>query len=87
MTVIIFIIILAILVLVHEFGHFIVAKKSGIRVDEFGIGFPPRIFSFKPKNSETTYSINAIPFGELVKILVRPQTKIQLRDRKVIKVL
>ena len=65
MTVIIFIIILAILVLVHEFGHFIVAKKSGIRVDEFGIGFPPRIFSFKPKNSETTYSINAIPFEAL----------------------
>lgn len=68
MTVIIFIIILAVLVLVHEFGHFIVAKKSGIRVDEFGIGFPPKVFSFKPKKSETTYSINAIPFGGFVKI-------------------
>lgn len=68
MTVIIFIIILAVLILVHEFGHFIVAKKSGIRVDEFGIGFPPKIFGFKPKKSETTYSINAIPFGGFVKI-------------------
>lgn len=68
MTVIIFIIILAVLILVHEFGHFIVAKKLGIRVDEFGIGFPPRVFGFKPKNGETTYSINAIPFGGFVKI-------------------
>jgi regulator of sigma E protease len=68
MSVIIFLIILAILVLVHEFGHFIVAKKSGIRVDEFGLGFPPRIFGWKPKNSETTYSLNIIPFGGFVKI-------------------
>ena len=68
MSVIIFLIILAILVLVHEFGHFIVAKKSGIRVDEFGLGFPPRLWGFKPKNSETTYSINWIPFGGFVKI-------------------
>ena len=68
MTVIIFIIILAVLILVHEFGHFIVAKKSGIKVDEFGVGFPPRVFGFKPKDSETTYSINAIPFGGFVKI-------------------
>src|SRR5258705_13936953 len=42
-TIIIFIIILGILVFVHEFGHFIVAKKSGMQVDEFGFGFPPRI--------------------------------------------
>lgn len=68
MTIIIFIIILAILILVHEFGHFISAKRAGIRVDEFGIGFPPKIFSWKPKNSETTYSINLIPFGGFVKI-------------------
>lgn len=68
MTIILFVIILAVLVFVHEFGHFITAKKSGIRVDEFGIGFPPKIFSWKPKKSETTYSINAIPFGGFVKI-------------------
>lgn len=66
MSVVIFLIILAILVLVHEFGHFIVAKKSGIRVDEFGLGFPPRIFS--KKYGETTYSLNVIPFGGFVKI-------------------
>ncbi|MEO8637781.1 MAG: RIP metalloprotease RseP [Candidatus Taylorbacteria bacterium] len=66
MSVIIFIIILAILVLVHEFGHFIVAKKSGIRVDEFGLGFPPRIWG--KKYDGTIYSINWIPFGGFVKI-------------------
>lgn len=64
--IIIFLIILASLVLVHEFGHFIVAKKSGIRVDEFGLGFPPRIWA--KKYGETTYSLNWIPFGGFVKI-------------------
>ncbi len=66
MSVIIFIISLAILILVHEFGHFIVAKKSGIRVDEFGLGFPPKIFG--KKYGETEYTLNAIPFGGFVKI-------------------
>lgn len=66
MNILIFLIILAVLVLVHELGHFIVAKKSGIRVDEFGIGFPPRIFG--KKFGETVYSINSVPFGGFVKI-------------------
>ena len=47
MTVIIFLIILAILIVTHEFGHFIVAKKAGIRVDEFGLGFPPNLSVIK----------------------------------------
>ncbi|MFA5838851.1 MAG: RIP metalloprotease RseP [Candidatus Paceibacterota bacterium] len=68
MTIIIFIIILAVLILVHEFGHFIVAKIAGVRVDEFAIGFPPKVFSFKPKKSDTRYSLNLIPFGGFVKI-------------------
>ncbi len=66
MSIIIFIVILLVLVLVHEFGHFIVAKKSGIRVDEFAFGFPPKIFSIK--KGETKYSFNAVPFGGYVKI-------------------
>ncbi|MSR71155.1 MAG: hypothetical protein EXS50_00570 [Candidatus Taylorbacteria bacterium] len=65
-TVIIFLIVLATLVLVHEFGHFIVAKKFGIRVDEFGLGLPPRMFG--KKYGETLYSLNWIPFGGFVKI-------------------
>lgn len=66
MSIILFVAVLAILILAHELGHFIVAKKSGIRVDEFGIGFPPRLF--KIKKGETIYSVNLIPFGGFVKI-------------------
>ncbi len=66
MTIFIFIVILAVLILVHELGHFLVAKKSGIRVDEFGLGFPPRLWQIK--KGETVYSLNAIPFGGFVKI-------------------
>ncbi len=66
MTIIIFLVILAVLVFVHELGHFIAAKLFGIRVDEFAIGFPPKIWSFK--KGETKYALNAIPFGGYVKI-------------------
>lgn len=66
MSILIFFIILLTLVLVHEFGHFIVAKKSGIRVDEFGFGFPPKLFGVK--KGETEYTFNALPFGGFVKI-------------------
>lgn len=54
------------LMVIHEFGHFIVAKKFGVRVDEFGIGYPPRIFG--KKIGETIYSINLLPLGAFVKI-------------------
>src|SRR3989304_4153281 len=66
MTLIIFLIILSVLVLVHEFGHFIVAKKLGVFVEEFGLGIPPRIFG--KKIGETTYSLNWLPFGGFVKL-------------------
>src|SRR3989338_10680166 len=66
MTIVIFLLILAILILSHEFGHFIVAKKSWIRVDEFGLGFPPKLFGWR--SGETEYSINILPLGGFVKI-------------------
>lgn len=66
MTVIIFLIILAVLVFFHELGHFAVAKWSGVRVDEFGLGFPPKVFGFK--YGGTLYSLNLIPFGGFVRI-------------------
>ncbi len=66
MSILVFIVILAILILAHEFGHFIVAKKSDVRVDEFGLGFPPKLYG--KKFGETEYTINAIPFGGFVKI-------------------
>ena len=66
MAIIVFIIILSVLVLIHEFGHFVMAKRAGIGVEEFGFGLPPRIWG--KKIGETIYSINALPFGGFVKI-------------------
>lgn len=66
MTIIIFFLILSLLVFVHELGHFLVAKKNGVKVEEFGFGLPPRIFGFK--KGETTYSINLLPIGGFVKL-------------------
>ena len=65
-TIIIFILILGLLIFVHELGHFIMAKRAGIRVEEFGFGFPPRILG--KKIGETTYSLNLLPIGGFVKI-------------------
>jgi regulator of sigma E protease len=66
MTIILFLVVLAVLIFVHELGHFLVAKKSGIRVDEFAVGFPPKIFGWV--KGETKYVLNLIPFGGYVKI-------------------
>jgi len=66
-TALIFIGILSLLVLVHEFGHFFVAKRAGMKVEEFGLGLPPRAWGVKI--GETLYSINWLPFGGFVKIL------------------
>ncbi len=66
MSIIIFIVILGILIFSHELGHFLAAKKVGARVDEFGLGFPPRVWGVK--RGETIYSINWLPFGGFVKI-------------------
>lgn len=66
-TILTFILILGLLVFVHELGHFIMAKRAGMKVEEFGFGFPPRMFGVK--RGETTYSINWIPLGGFVKIL------------------
>ena len=67
MTVIItFLVVLSALVFVHEFGHFVVARAAGMKVEEFGFGFPPRLFCVVRHG--TTYSINWIPLGGFVKI-------------------
>ena len=54
------------LLVIHELGHFLIAKRFGVKVEEFGIGYPPRLFG--KKFGETLYSINLLPFGALVKI-------------------
>jgi regulator of sigma E protease len=66
LTFIVFFAILSILVLIHELGHFLVAKRSGIFVEEFGFGLPPRIFGIRV--GETLYSINLLPFGGFVRL-------------------
>ncbi len=66
-SIIIFIFTLLILVVIHELGHFLMAKKFGIKVEEFGFGIPPKIFG--KKIGETIYSLNVLPLGGFVRLL------------------
>ncbi|MDQ6974249.1 MAG: RIP metalloprotease RseP [Mariprofundaceae bacterium] len=68
-TLVSFVVAIAILVAVHEFGHFIVAMKLGIKVEKFSIGFGPALFSWHGKNNGVEYIIAAIPLGGYVKML------------------
>jgi len=82
-TIIVFLLILSVLVLIHEGGHFFVAKKMGIKVEEFGFGFPPRMFSIK--KGETEYSINWLPIGGFVKLYGEDEAgagRIQIKDQR-----
>ncbi len=67
MTALIFIVVIVALIVVHEFGHFVAAKLSGMRVDEFGLGYPPRALTIG-KWGGTEYTLNWLPFGGFVKI-------------------
>lgn len=64
---IVFVAVLGLLVMVHELGHFVMAKRAGVKVLEFGFGFPPRLFGIR--HGETEYTINALPLGGFVKML------------------
>lgn len=66
LSILLFLGIISVLILIHELGHFWAAKKAGVNVEEFGLGFPPRIFS--KKIGETVYSINALLLGGFVKL-------------------
>jgi regulator of sigma E protease len=66
MTYIIAILTIGILVMLHEMGHFFAAKKFNVKIEEFGMGLPPRIFG--KKKGETIYSINALPIGGFVRM-------------------
>ncbi|MBR4830349.1 MAG: site-2 protease family protein [Bacilli bacterium] len=65
-TLLIFLLILGLIVFIHEFGHFILAKINGVYVHEFSLGFGPKLFSFKRKNDETEYMIKLFPLGGYV---------------------
>lgn len=66
MTLALVVAVFSILVLVHELGHFLAARRNGIKVDEFGLGFPPRILG--RQIGETLYTLNLLPLGGFVKL-------------------
>lgn len=68
MFVILSLLVLGFLIIVHELGHFAVARMMGIDVDEFSIGFGPKLISIKPKRNQTRYSLRLIPLGGYVKM-------------------
>lgn len=74
-TALTFFVILSLLVLVHELGHFLVAKIVGVRVEEFGLGLPPRAIGKKIKG--TTYSLNWLPIGGFVRLLGEDEEETQ----------
>ena len=63
----IFVLVLTVLIVIHEAGHFVVAKAAGVKVLEFGIGFPPRLWGIR--RGETVYTVNAVPLGGFVKMV------------------
>ncbi|MCD6358881.1 MAG: site-2 protease family protein [Dehalococcoidia bacterium] len=71
-NIIIIIFILSVVILIHELGHFLTARAAGVRVYEFGVGFPPRLFAFR--RGDTEYSLNLIPLGGFVKMPDREDT-------------
>lgn len=79
LSVLIFILILSVLVIIHELGHFLMAKRAGIGVEEFGFGLPPRIWG--KKIGGTIYSVNWLPFGGFVKLVGEDVTD-KRRDAK-----
>ncbi|MFA6320447.1 MAG: RIP metalloprotease RseP [Candidatus Omnitrophota bacterium] len=74
-----FVIVLGVLVLVHEFGHFIVAKKLGVRVEKFSIGFGPKLCSVK--KGDTEYLLSAIPLGGYIKMAGEDPTEVRVGDK------
>ena len=88
-TLLLFLLILGLIILIHEFGHFIFAKKAGIYVYEFSLGFGPKLFSFRRKNDETEYMIRLIPLGGYVALAgetyeedEEPDKKEEKKDKK-----
>ena len=66
MSMLIFLIVISVLIVVHEWGHFITAKKVGVRVEQFALGFGPKLFSWT--HDETEFRLCAIPLGGYVKM-------------------
>lgn len=83
-TIMILFIMLGLIISIHEFGHFIAAKKCGVYVDEFSIGMGPLIYKHKPKNSETTYSLRLLPIGGYVSMAEKADPKAKIKKDKIL---
>ncbi len=81
MNILIFIIGIVVLIVVHEFGHFVAAKISKMRVDEFGLGYPPRAVIIG-RIGETIFSLNWLPFGGFVKIFGEDIDSEKINDKR-----
>ncbi len=75
LTIVTFLAVILGLILAHELGHFLSAKAFGVTVNEFGLGFPPRLLSVK--RGETLYSLNAVPIGGFVKLAGEEDSQVQ----------
>src|SRR5437870_2501493 len=75
-----FVLVLGILILVHEWGHFIVARLFGVRVDVFSIGFGPRLFGWK--RGATDYRVSAIPLGGYVRMAGQDLSDVDAGEQK-----
>ncbi len=84
LTLIILVLVFSIIVFIHEFGHFLAAKKQGVHVSEFAIGMGPKLFSFKRKNDETLYSLRLLPLGGFNAIAYDKESSPDLRDDQVL---
>jgi len=73
-SIVVFLCVIVVLILVHELGHFITAKAFKVKVEEFGLGFPPRLLSIR--RGETLYSLNAIPLGGFTKMAGEEDPKV-----------
>ena len=83
-TILILFVMLGLIISIHEFGHFIAAKKSGVYVDEFSIGMGPLIFKKKPKKSETTYSLRLFPIGGFVSMAEKEEKGSKIKKDRVL---
>lgn len=83
-TLLLLVVILGIIISVHEFGHFIAAKKRGVHVDEFSLGMGPLLYEFKPKKSETTYSLRLLPIGGYVAMAEKYDKESKVKKNRVL---
>lgn len=84
LTLIILVLILGIIIFIHEFGHFLAAKKSGVYVPEFSMGMGPKVWSKKSKKSETTYSLRLLPIGGFVSMANEEDKTLKIKKDQIL---